>query len=93
MKQFHIQMESLRRKENKMIKILLFARLQEQVGKSELRVQYSGQTVGELKEMLQKKYDFLLDNVMVAVNEEYAFDEEKLSENDVVAFIPPVSGG
>ncbi|WP_019393066.1 molybdopterin converting factor subunit 1 [Priestia filamentosa] len=76
-----------------MIKILLFARLQEQVGKSELRVQYSGQTVGELKEMLQKKYDFLLDNVMVAVNEEYAFDEEKLSENDVVAFIPPVSGG
>lgn len=76
-----------------MIKILLFARLQEQVGKSELYVQYSGQTVGELKEMLQKKYDFLLDNVMVAVNEEYAFDEEKLSENDVVAFIPPVSGG
>ncbi|AKO91617.1 molybdopterin converting factor subunit 1 [Priestia filamentosa] len=76
-----------------MIKILLFARLQEQVGKSELRVQYSGQTVGELKEMLQKKYNFLLDNVMVAVNEEYAFDEEKLSENDVVAFIPPVSGG
>ena len=76
-----------------MIKILLFARLQEQVGKSELHVQYSGQTVGELKEMLQKKYNFLLDNVMVAVNEEYAFDEEKLSENDVVAFIPPVSGG
>ncbi len=34
-----------------------------------------------------------LDNVMVAVNEEFATDSEVIKEGDTVAFIPPVSGG
>ncbi|MEM5590905.1 MoaD/ThiS family protein [Niallia circulans] len=30
---------------------------------------------------------------MVAVNEEFAMDEDIVEENDTIAFIPPVSGG
>lgn len=30
---------------------------------------------------------------MAAVNEEFAGDEDVLNDGDVVAFIPPVSGG
>lgn len=34
-----------------------------------------------------------LQGVMVAVNEEFAMDEDIVEENDTIAFIPPVSGG
>ena len=34
-----------------------------------------------------------LDHVMTAVNEEYALPTDMLSSGDIVAFIPPVSGG
>jgi molybdopterin synthase catalytic subunit/sulfur carrier protein ThiS len=34
-----------------------------------------------------------LGTVLVAVNQDFAFDEEPLSEGDEVAFFPPVSGG
>ena len=34
-----------------------------------------------------------LDSIMVAVNEEYTSQDHILKEGDVVALIPPVSGG
>ena len=30
---------------------------------------------------------------MIAVNEEYALDEQVINKGDVIALIPPVSGG
>ena len=52
-------------------------------------------SVSELKTQL--KNDFLnlknINDFAIAVNEEYANDTLVLKENDVVAIIPPVSGG
>jgi molybdopterin converting factor small subunit len=30
---------------------------------------------------------------MIAVNNEYALDDDRINENDEIAIIPPVSGG
>ncbi len=49
----------------------------------------------ELKIELQKKYPNLkdLDTYAFAVNEDYATDDSFIKNEDVVAVIPPVSGG
>jgi len=52
-------------------------------------------TVTNLKVALTTKYPPLkkLKSYVVAVNESYATDEMILKPNDVIAIIPPVSGG
>lgn len=52
-------------------------------------------TVKQLKEHLYANYKELekLNSLAIAVNETYATDEETIKETDVVALIPPVSGG
>ena len=52
-------------------------------------------TVASLKATLITDYSGLKNSheFAIAVNEEYADDEVVLQENDVVAIIPPVSGG
>ena len=77
-----------------MVSVLFFAELQEKSGKEKIMVETSGKTIKELKQNIQSNYDLqTIDQAMVAVNEEYANDETILREGDVVAFIPPVSGG
>ncbi|PGS48463.1 molybdopterin converting factor subunit 1 [Bacillus sp. AFS041924] len=78
-----------------MIKVLLFAHLREKAGIEELTVNdQNGINVKELKELLMNKYDLpQLHQIMTAVNEEFVTDEEIVKDGDVVAFIPPVSGG
>jgi molybdopterin synthase sulfur carrier subunit len=78
-----------------MIRVLLFAGLQEKVGKSELCIVADALSVKELKENHLAHYEMedLLTQAMVAVNEEYATEDTLLADGDVVAFIPPVSGG
>ena len=52
-------------------------------------------TVGELRQYVISKYPKMekLKSLAIAVNEEYATDDKRLNESDVVALIPPVSGG
>ncbi|MDQ0226947.1 molybdopterin converting factor subunit 1 [Metabacillus niabensis] len=77
-----------------MIKLLLFAHLQERIGKDSFELNITNVTVGQLKAMISEKYDVgSLEHVMVAINEEYALNDDIIREGDVVAFIPPVSGG
>ncbi|TKI48027.1 molybdopterin converting factor subunit 1 [Lysinibacillus tabacifolii] len=77
-----------------MINILLFAHLQEQVGESQLKVALSDVTVAQLKEWLEKHYPQLsLQQIMTAVNEEFATDTTIVQSGDTIAFIPPISGG
>ena len=77
-----------------MNKILLFAHLRDVVGKEFLLVEVAGKTVAELKAEMTKMYKLQkMDTVMTAINEEFATDEEVIREEDVIAFIPPVSGG
>lgn len=78
-----------------MIQVLLFAQLQEKVGESKLWIEEAETTIAKLKETHLASYDMddLLNEAMVAVNEEYASEETVIRQGDVVAFIPPVSGG
>ncbi len=52
-------------------------------------------SVNELKNILKQKYSKLdkIESYAIAVNEEYVNYDIFLKPNDVVAVIPPVSGG
>ncbi len=77
-----------------MINILLFAHLQEAIGKSELKEDLSDYNVGQIKEWMEKQYPQLsLQYTMTAVNEEFATDQLIVKDGDTLAFIPPISGG
>lgn len=76
-----------------MNKVMFFAHLRDVVGEESVSVDLTGKTVAEAKAILSEQYGVNLDSVMAAVNEEFASDEDVLSDGDVVAFIPPVSGG
>jgi sulfur-carrier protein len=77
-----------------MNKIMLFANLRDVVGEEYIELPLSGKTVAELKGLMSEKYPALkLDTVMTAINEEFAGNEEVIHDGDVIAFIPPVSGG
>ncbi|MDI7741751.1 molybdopterin converting factor subunit 1 [Lysinibacillus fusiformis] len=77
-----------------MIRILLFAYLQETIGESELKVELSESTVGQVKKWMETQYPNLsLQNMMAAVNEEFATDDMMVKDGDTLAFIPPISGG
>ncbi|WP_156855716.1 molybdopterin converting factor subunit 1 [Oceanobacillus sp. AG] len=77
-----------------MIKVLLFAELQETTGRANLDIPVQNITVRQLKEKLKINYPQLnLHDVMTAINEEYAKEDDAITSGDTVAFIPPVSGG
>jgi molybdopterin synthase sulfur carrier subunit len=77
-----------------MSKILFFAHLRDAVGQDSVEMNVSGKSVAEVKQIVSETYGLQkLDHVMVAINEEFATDSEKIQEGDTIAFIPPVSGG
>jgi molybdopterin converting factor subunit 1 len=52
-------------------------------------------TIAELKSFLKKEYAGLknINDFALAINEAYANDDDILKSGDIVAIIPPVSGG
>ncbi|EJR04352.1 MULTISPECIES: molybdopterin converting factor subunit 1 [Bacillus] len=77
-----------------MIEVLLFANLQEEASKPALQIDCEKITVAELKDILVKEYNITISNqIMVAINEEYANKDDIIQTGDIVAMIPPVSGG
>lgn len=78
------------------IQLLFFGLVTDLVGKNSVFYDLkSAATISELKKDLPKKYSKLknIEDFAIAVNESYADDDVVLKENDVVAIIPPVSGG
>ena len=79
------------------IQIKFFASCREIVGAREMRREMdAGSTVRDLWGALKAEFPDLGDlgeNLFLARNGEYARPEDRLKEGDVVAFIPPVSGG
>ena len=78
------------------INLLLFGITADLIGKSTLDFEIlENATVGALKSALQSQFTQLnnLKSYAIAVNEKYAKDDLTIQENDVVAIIPPVSGG
>ncbi len=77
-----------------MNKVMFFAHLRDAVGAESIELPLTGKTVADLKEILLEQYKSLkLDTVMIAINEEFAVNDEVINDGDVVALIPPVSGG
>ena len=78
------------------VRVLYFARLRALLGVGEEVVELpEGALVSTLLEALKSRHEALrgAEGIMVAVNAEYASAERGLREGDVVALLPPVSGG
>jgi len=78
------------------IQLLFFGITTDLVGASSLEFTVPENcTVVDLKDQLQHHYLELenINSYAIAVNESYATDDTILRANDVVAIIPPVSGG
>jgi len=78
------------------VQILFFGITSDLLGASNLELEVvEASTVANLKSLLKEKYPQLknIASYAIAVNESYAVENLVLEENDVVAIIPPVSGG
>ena len=83
------------------MKVLFFARLREALGSESLTLPagVAPDTVGELRNWLQREAPPALaeamagQNVFCAVNQQVADASQRLSEDDEIAFFPPVTGG
>ncbi len=78
------------------VQILFFGITSDLLGASNLEIEVvEASTVANLKSLLKEKYPQLknIASYAIAVNESYAVDDLVLEEKDVVAIIPPVSGG
>jgi molybdopterin converting factor subunit 1 len=79
------------------VQVRLFAGARQRVGRDQLRLELpAGATVGELRSQLGRQFEQLSDllpHLMLALNHDYASDDEVIPANAEVAVIPPVSGG
>ncbi len=79
------------------VTVRLFASFREASGQPQTVVEVApGATVGQLWQQLVDSYPRLRPlnrYAMFALNGRYATADAPLSEGDVVAFLPPVSGG
>ena len=65
------------------------------VGGKGISIEMKGQTVGELRTELNERFPKLigLNSLFIAVNNDYAEENITITEKDIIALIPPVSGG
>ncbi|GGK54650.1 MULTISPECIES: molybdopterin converting factor subunit 1 [Flavobacteriaceae] len=78
------------------IQLLFFGITTDIVGVNKMKYTLKeGATVGNLKKLLIAKYSALknINDFAIAINEEYVKDTTIITKNDIVAIIPPVSGG
>ncbi|KAK0182093.1 hypothetical protein PV327_000262 [Microctonus hyperodae] len=80
------------------VTVLFFAKARELVGVKEIKINIPNKILAaDLLELIVTTYglESIKDTVILAINEEYVASDVKLqlSENDVIAIIPPLSGG
>jgi molybdopterin synthase sulfur carrier subunit len=78
------------------VKVLYFSQIKDKVGKNEEEVEFEGKTLKDLVDVLVNKYPDIKDILkrsMFAVNESYETMDYNLQDKDIIAIIPPVSGG
>lgn len=79
------------------LRVRLFAGLKDRAGRSEIEIDglEDGLDVAALKREIERRYPALgsLAQVRAAVGTEYAAESRKLAEGEMLALIPPVSGG
>lgn len=80
-----------------LVRVKLFAAHRQLLGRRELDMQVpAGATIAEVWRQLkaeQPPLAHLSDTLVAALNHDYAPLDARVHEGDVVAFIPPVSGG
>jgi molybdopterin synthase sulfur carrier subunit len=76
-------------------KIRAFGVTKDFLGGKETVIEITGETVGDLREELNRRYPQLLGlrSLYIAVNSDYAEEDRILQATDEIALIPPVSGG
>ena len=81
----------------KNITVFFFATLREQTGMKFTHLEIPADaTVANLKVILGQKFvslNGLVESSLVAINQEYAFDESLIPVGAEIALFPPVSGG
>ena len=80
------------------VEVLFFATLRELTGAREdmLTLPDEETTLQQLRSRISERYPALGDHLfsaLAAINEEFAFAEDRVRDGDRVAFFPPVSGG
>lgn len=77
------------------MKIKTFGVARDMMGGKEVVVKMSGSDVASLRRALMTNYPALekLRSLFIAVNQQYAEDNQSINETDEIALIPPVSGG
>lgn len=79
------------------VNVLFFATLKENAGTNSHKLSIPEKTtILKFKDLLRAEFPGLPDGgsaMLVAVNKEYAFDEETIPEDAELAIFPPVSGG
>ena len=77
------------------IKVIYFAVLRDLAKKKEeLLSVHPGTTPQSLYDMLQEKYSFPNQNTFkVAINDNFTEWNEPLDQQDIIVFMPPVTGG
>ncbi len=79
------------------VQVLLFSTLRERVGQKTITLELpENTTVSQFKKVLGEEYPSIVENlktVLVAINKEYAFDDDLIPANAEMAVFPPVSGG
>lgn len=79
------------------VKVKLFAAHRQLMGRRDLELNVpSGATIMDVWQQLKSQYpqmEHLSNNLLAALNHDYAPLETHVKEGDELAFIPPVSGG
>ncbi|MQC26555.1 MAG: molybdopterin converting factor subunit 1 [Chloroflexi bacterium] len=79
------------------VELLFFATLKEKAGTTRSSMEIPEKaSVKEFKSLLREKFPALPaggSSILVAINREYAFDDEEIPKDAEIALFPPVSGG
>jgi MoaD family protein len=81
-----------------MITVKLFAIMKDRVGREELKINATADTVSGLLKQLSQEYPVLSDilipgRIVVSVNHEFVKQDAPIRDGDEVALMPPFSGG
>lgn len=78
-------------------RVLFFATLRDRTGVKEVILEFpQGTNIAEIKNIVLRKYpdlDRIMETIIVALNHEFAFDEDIVKDGSEIAMFPPVSGG
>jgi molybdopterin converting factor subunit 1 len=78
-------------------RVLFFATLRDKAGVSAAMLEFpNGAHVSDIKNLVLQQYPALkqsMETVIVALNHEFAFDDDEVPDQAEIAFFPPVSGG